>query len=491
MAVPRLRPFKDRFNVLVSCSAGIENLVRQEVISLGIRRAKTVGDRSGKVEVRHMSTRQLYAANVFLRTADRLYVEGPSFKAREFWQLEMAMDRILPELEPWLGREANIRVHCRVDTTSKLYHKQAISERILGRLSREGYTGDMQQEPKDDIDHGADSDSDAEPGPVTASAFRVAHDSTSAQGLEQLLKVTVKRDHVTIYIDSSGIPLYRRGWRKEGGRSPLRSTAAAAILLQSGYWEPEPFDPRGAQSHLLPLQGCAYSRGFAPLLDPFCGGGTIPIEAAMLVAGLPPHEPSSDGSPNRSFAFQRFSNFAPGTWASVVGEYKSRTALAKERLAAHAEAKTIGRAEHDDPSRLLPPIVGSDRDEEIVHAARRNAERAGVGTAVTLTCTSAFQAMDQNAPLPSEGMAWLAAHEERLKPLRSEELPEGAPWQPRLPLLVTNPPWGLRSPGPPGPGAAGRLLLLYRQLGQAMKAQLGGWRFALLFKDLGEGPRTH
>ena len=77
--------------------------------------------------------------------------------------------------------------------------------------------------------------------------------------------------HATLYIDTSGEPLFKRGWRQDKGDAPLKETLAAAMLAASGWWQP-------AERRVAGM----------PLYDPCCGSGTIVIEAAQLVLGLPP-----------------------------------------------------------------------------------------------------------------------------------------------------------------------------------------------------------
>jgi putative N6-adenine-specific DNA methylase len=158
--------------------------------------------------------------------------------------------------------------------------------------------------------------------------------SPDADGETQLFVVRVAHDEVTISVDSSGEPLYKRGWRQQLSRAPLRETLAAAMLLGAGW------DQR------------------SPLVDPMCGSGTIAIEAALLARGLPP-------GVGRSFAFATWPSFEAGTWASVAGA--ARASIADASSAA-------------DP----PAIVGRDRDAGAIAAARANAERAGVAALVDL-----------------------------------------------------------------------------------------------------------
>ncbi len=145
----------------------------------------------------------------------------------------------------------------------------------------------------------------------------------STGGPEQRFIVRIERNTVTISIDASGAALHHRPWRTELGEAPLRTTMAAAMLLAVD-WDPS-----------------------MPLLDPFCGSGTIAIEAALLARGLPP-------GGQREFAFQQWPDFQPGSWASVAGQISAS-------------------AQDGCPA----PILASDRDAAVVAAAMANAERAG------------------------------------------------------------------------------------------------------------------
>ena len=136
--------------------------------------------------------------------------------------------------------------------------------------------------------------------------------------------VRVWRDVVTISADSSGELLHRRGYRQAVGKAPLRETLAAAMLLTAEY------------------------DGSTPLVDPFCGSGTIPIEGALIARRIPP-------GIHRRFAFEHWPSFEPGPWESA-------RAAAMERVLDRAPA----------------PIAGWDRDAGAIAAADSNAGRAGV-----------------------------------------------------------------------------------------------------------------
>ena len=149
---------------------------------------------------------------------------------------------------------------------------------------------------------------------------------------EQLFVVRIDRNTVTLSADSSGPALHRRPWRTETGPAPLRPNLAAAVVLATD-WDPT-----------------------TDLVDPFCGSGTIGIEAALLARGLPP-------GGEREFAFHHWPTFEPGSWASVV---------------ASIDAMAERAAESGPPG----PILLADRDDGAVSAARANAERAGVADGI-------------------------------------------------------------------------------------------------------------
>ena len=157
----------------------------------------------------------------------------------------------------------------------------------------------------------------------------------------------------TLYIDTSGEPLFKRGWRQDKGDAPLKETLAAAMLAASGWWQP-------AERRVSD----------APLYDPCCGSGTIVIEAAQLLLGLP-------AGAQRRFAFERLRPFDAGQWGAI----KKEAAGAMSALAgAESDSKTTGIR-----------VFGSDVAHRMVDFAQRNAERAGVAHAVQLRGGDALQ----------------------------------------------------------------------------------------------------
>jgi putative N6-adenine-specific DNA methylase len=141
----------------------------------------------------------------------------------------------------------------------------------------------------------------------------------------------VGAERATLYVDSSGEPLFKRGWREDKGDAPLKETLAAAMLAAAG-WRGTP-DAGGA------------------LHDPCCGSGTIAIEAAQIACGIAP-------GLTRRFAFERLLPFAGPDMRAQW-----------QRLKSHAQSRI-------HPSAV--PIVASDVSFRMVDFARRNAQRAGV-----------------------------------------------------------------------------------------------------------------
>lgn len=141
------------------------------------------------------------------------------------------------------------------------------------------------------------------------------------------VSVHVANDEATLYLDMSGVPLFKRGWRTEAGEAPLKETLAAAILALGGY------DPD------------------QPLCDPMCGSGTVVIEAALLARRIAPGR-------GRHFAFDRWPRFGDE-------ERKAFEAI-------RADAKEVRL--DDAPA----PIIGRDRFAKPLESAEANAQRAGV-----------------------------------------------------------------------------------------------------------------
>ena len=177
--------------------------------------------------------------------------------------------------------------------------------------------------------------------------------SIDTQRPDARVQAHLSAGEATLYIDTSGEPLFKRGWRQDKGDAPLKETLAAAMLAASGWWQP-------AERRVSEL----------PLYDPCCGSGTIVIEAAQLLIGRP-------AGTDRHFAFERLRPFDPVLW----------NAIKKEAISVDAES---ARARNGFQSGELR-VFGSDVAHRMVDFAQRNAERAGVAHALQLRGGDALQ----------------------------------------------------------------------------------------------------
>ncbi|MFI5244335.1 MAG: class I SAM-dependent RNA methyltransferase, partial [Gemmatimonadales bacterium] len=172
----------------------------------------------------------LFAANLWLRTASRVIVRVAEFRATAFHELERFSRGVEWERFITRGGAVRLRVTCR---KSRLYHSDAVAQRVAGAITKRV------------------------PG-VTLGGSAREDDDDAAVEPSQLFLVRFLHDVCTISVDSSGELLHRRGYRLATAKAPLRETLAAGLVLLS-YWEPE-----------------------RVLVDPFCGSGTIPMEAAFI-----------------------------------------------------------------------------------------------------------------------------------------------------------------------------------------------------------------
>jgi putative N6-adenine-specific DNA methylase len=158
----------------------------------------------------------------------------------------------------------------------------------------------------------------------------------------------------TLYLDTSGEPLFKRGWRHGVADAPLRENLAAGIVMLTG-WTPQ-----------------------EPLLDPMCGGGTLLVEAAAMARGRAP-------GAKRSFGFEKLSNFDAGSWDEVRREER--------------------------PKQPNLQLFGSDTDPKALNAARRNLAEAGIERWVQLERSDI---LERAAPAPSGVMVANPPYGERL-----------------------------------------------------------------------------
>jgi putative N6-adenine-specific DNA methylase len=293
------------FALEAAATFGLEAVVRDELLALGMSVTSTL-DRRVAFEGTAMD---IALCNIWLRTADRVWLKMAEFPAANFDDLYEGVRQA-----PWsqfLPRTAAIEVKAR-STRSRLGAVpsiQAVSKRAIfdALLGRSGHLGRQLA---------------AETGPLYT------------------VEVSLLRDRASVCLDTSGPGLHKRGYRANSGAAPLRENLAAALVLLS-RWSP--------------------SRPFA---DPLCGSGTIAIEAAMIARGAAP-------GIRRSFAAEKWPTLPARIWAEVREQ---------ARAAEHSNARMS--------------IEASDRDQAMVEAAGRNAEKAGVSDCVRFRCAplSAFQA---------------------------------------------------------------------------------------------------
>lgn len=157
-------------------------------------------------------------------------------------------------------------------------------------------------------------------------------------------------DTVTLYIDTSGEPLFKRGWREDKGDAPLKETLAAAMIAATGW--------NGATAESVD--------DIDPLYDPCCGSGTVAIEAAQMALRIAP-------GLNRRFAFEKLLPYQAHVWQGL-----------REQAV---------QAERAWPEGHAPIVFGSDVSFRMVDFAQRNAERAGVAHALDLRGGDALQRM--------------------------------------------------------------------------------------------------
>lgn len=169
---------------------------------------------------------------------------------------------------------------------------------------------------------------------AVADSFRSLHGTRPSVDLENpvlSIHVHLFRDRCTLSVDTSGDSLHKRGWRRFQGRAPLAETLAAGIVLLSGW------DRR------------------SPLLDPFCGSGTILVEAAWIAGGVAP------GHLRPRFGFERWIGHDAARWRALVAK---------------------SRAEVRSPKKLV--LAGSDSDAHAIEGARENLAAAGLEDQVLL-----------------------------------------------------------------------------------------------------------
>ena len=277
-----------QYELIAPCHFGMEAVLKREIQDLGYQIIKT---EDGKVTF--AGDESAFArANLFLRTAERVLWKVGSFRAETFEELfegtkNLPWEEYLPpDAKFWAAKATSIRSRLFSSSDIQSIVKKAIVERMKFKYQMEWF-------------------------PESGSEFP--------------LRVSLLKDEVTIGIDTSGESLHKRGYRRLTSRAPLTETLAAAIIMLTPW----------KQDRLL--------------VDPFCGSGTIPIEAAMIGANIAP-------GLNRSFTAKGWSDILPEKiWTQAAEE-------ANDRIRRDIEMN----------------IQGYDIDKDIVAAARKNAKLAGV-----------------------------------------------------------------------------------------------------------------
>ena len=277
------------FELITPCHFGLESVMKREITDLGYEISQV---EDGKVTF----TGDLQAiadANMFLRTTERVLLKVGAFRARTFEELfeatkELPWERYIPkDGKFWVAKANSVR--------SKLFSPSDIQsimkKAIVERLKKVYHTGWFEE-----------------------------------TGASYPIRVSILKDIVTVGLDTTGTSLHKRGYRVQTAKAPITETLAAALLMLTP-WKRDRI-----------------------LVDPFCGSGTFPIEAAMMAANMAP-------GINRSFLAEEWVNLLPESYWSDARE----------------EAQDLLDLN------VTTHLQGYDIDKEVIDAARANAERAGVG----------------------------------------------------------------------------------------------------------------
>lgn len=276
------------YEYLTPCHFGTESVLKREIADLGYE-IKSVED--GRVSFLGDET-ALCRANMFLRTTERVLLVVGRFKATTFEELfektkALPWERFVPENGRfWVTKANSVKSKLFSPSDIQRIMKKAMVERLKQSYKKEWF-------------------------PEDGASFPV--------------RVAIMKDEVTVGLDTSGESLHKRGYRKLTSRAPITETLAAALIMLTP-WSEERI-----------------------LVDPFCGCGTIPIEAAMLGANIAP-------GMNREFLAESWTKLVPKkAWYEAVNE-----------------------AEDAIKRNVTMQIQGYDIDGDMVKAARQNAIEAGV-----------------------------------------------------------------------------------------------------------------
>lgn len=278
----------EKYELIAPCHFGLEAVLKREIIDLGYE-VSTVED--GRVSF-WGDAEAIVRANIFLRTAERVLLKVGSFRATTFEELfertkEIPWEKYIPkDGKFWVAKAASVK--------SKLFSPsdiQSIMKKAMVNRMKEYYHVDWFEET----------------------------------GASYPIRVFLMKDMVSVGMDTTGVSLHKRGYRQLSSKAPITETLAAALILLTP-WKKD-----------------------RVLVDPFCGCGTFPIEAAMIAANIAP-------GMNRSFLSEHWSNLIPKKyWYEIIDE-------ANEMI------------DYD----VQVDIQGYDIDGEVIRAARENAKEAGV-----------------------------------------------------------------------------------------------------------------
>ena len=276
------------YELVVPCHFGMEAVTKREIYDLGYEITRVEDGRitfEGDAEA-------ICRANVFLRTAERVMLLVGRFKATTFEELFQGI-KALP-WEEYIPQDGKFWVKKASSIKSKLFSpsdiqsiaKKAMVERLKGVYKTEWFKED---------------------------------------GAAYPVRIFLLKDEVMVALDTSGDSLHKRGYRLQTSKAPITETLAAALIMLTPW------------------------RADRILVDPFCGSGTFPIEAAMMAANIAP-------GMNRSFTAEAWTNIIPKQlWYDTVQEAQDMV-----------------------DTDVSVDIQGYDLDGEVVKAARENAKRAGV-----------------------------------------------------------------------------------------------------------------
>ncbi len=276
----------DKVDVAITCASGVEKILKSELNRLGIKDVPAINGTlcfAGDLA-------DVARCNLNLRTADRVYIKLAEFGALTFDELYEGVKSV--RLEDYLVSDAKIVVNGKC-VKSKLFAVSAcqsiVKKAIADRLCE-----------------------------------RYGVNYLSENGADYSVEFSIFKDTVSLFLNTSGIGLHKRGYRDMVGIAPIKETLASALVLFSDYYKTRPF------------------------ADLFCGSGTIAIEAAKIAMNIA-------GSKGRRFAFNDWKNFDQNIYQKVYEQ-----AL-------------------DNENRDIPlEMFASDIDPKAVKLARRHAERAGV-----------------------------------------------------------------------------------------------------------------